>query len=119
MQNLNITKLIEEIRKFAKDRNWEQYHIPKNISMALSVEASELVEIFQWLTPAESSNLKNDPIQIEKVKDEIADILVYLIRMVDLLDIDVNEALYNKMKKNAQKYPVDKAHGNAKKYDEY
>jgi len=119
MQNLNLTRLIEDIRQFAKARNWEQYHTPKNISMALSVEASELAEIFQWLTSEESYNVKKDATQIQKVKDEVADILVYLLRMVDLLDIDVNEAIKNKMKKNAEKYPVDKAHGNAKKYDEY
>jgi len=119
MQNLNVSKLIEDIRQFAKDRNWQPYHTPKNLSMALSVEASELVEIFQWLSAEESFEIKNSPDKLEKVEDEIADILVYLVRIVDILNIDINKAIVHKMKKNAEKYPVDKAHGNAKKYNEY
>lgn len=119
MQSINITKLRETITLFARERNWEQYHVPKNIAMALSVEASELVEIFQWLTAEESIHLKDDPAKLKKVKDEIADIFVYLVRMIDLYDIDLEKAVASKMVENAKKYPVAKAKGNAKKYDEY
>ncbi len=119
MQIINITKLQEKIQDFAKNRDWEVYHTPKNLSMALSVEASELVEIFQWLTEKESFDLVMSNKKKERVADELADIMVYAVRMADIMNIDLSSAIESKIKKNSHKYPVHKARGNAKKYDEF
>lgn len=99
------------IREFAQVRAWEPYHTPKNLVMALSVEAAELLEPFQWLTAEQSCKLGAD--QHEAVRQEIADVLIYLTRLADLLDIDLLDAAADKLAINARKYPVDKAHGNA------
>lgn len=108
--------LVERLRKFAADRDWEQFHSPKNLSMALTVEAAELMEHLQWLTEEQSRNL--DEGTLVKVKQEIGDIQIYLIRLADQLGIDPLEAAVEKMEENAQKYPVEKAKGNARKYTE-
>ena len=110
-----MEKIKKIIRKFASERNWDKYHTPKNLSMALSVEASELVEIFQWLTQEESKNI--DSKDIQSVKDEVADILIYLIRIADKLDIDLEEAILEKIEKNSEKYPVELSKDNAVKYN--
>jgi NTP pyrophosphatase (non-canonical NTP hydrolase) len=102
------------IREFAEARAWEPYHTPKNLVMALSVEASELLEPFQWLTAEQSQRL--DAAQLDAVRQEIADVLIYLTRLADLLQIDLLEAAADKLAINARKYPVDKAYGNARKY---
>ena len=115
---MEIEKLQNFLRQVAGQRQWDQFHTPKNLSMALSVEASELVEIFQWLTPDESIAIVNTT-QYESVKDEVADIAIYLLRICDKLDINLEECIYQKMEKNIKKYPVDKAKGNAKKYNQY
>ena len=112
---MDLEKIKKIIREFASERNWDKYHTPKNLSMALSVEASELVEIFQWLTQEESKNI--DSKDIQSVKDEVADILIYLIRIADKLDIDLEEAILEKIKKNADKYPVELSKDNAVKYN--
>ena len=101
---MDLEKIKKILREFASERNWDKGHTPKNLSMALSVEASELVEIFQWLTQEESKNI--DSKDIQSVKDEVADILIYLIRISDKLDIDLEEAVLEKIKKNADKYPI-------------
>ncbi len=105
------------IREFALARAWEPYHTPKNLVMALSVEASELLEPFQWLTPEQSLQLSAD--QREAVRQEIADVLIYLTRLADLLDIDLLDAAADKLAINARKYPVDRARGNARKYSDF
>ena len=105
------------IREFAQARAWERYHTPKNLVMALSVEAAELLEPFQWLTPEQSQNLS--AAQHEAVRQEIADVLIYLTRLADLLGIDLLDAAADKLAINARKYPVDKAHGNALKYSDF
>lgn len=102
------------IREFAAARAWERYHTPKNLVMALSVEAAELLEPFQWLTPEQSQHLGAE--QHEAVRQEIADVLIYLTRLADLLDIDLLEAAADKLVINARKYPVEQSHGNAIKY---
>ena len=112
---MDLDKIKQIVREFSSERNWDKYHTPKNLSMALSVEASELVEIFQWLTQEESKNI--DSKEIQSVKDEIADILIYLIRIADKLDIDLEEAILEKIKKNADKYPVELSKDNAVKYN--
>ncbi len=111
-----LDTLRDRIRAFAEARAWERYHTPKNLAMALTVEAAELQEPFQWLTPEQSLNLNPD--QREAVRQEIADVLIYLTRLADLLDIDLLDAAARKLAINARKYPVEKAHGNALKYSE-
>lgn len=105
------------LRDFAKARDWDQFHSPKNLSMALSVEVSEIVEHFQWLTEEQSKNLPKD--KLAEVETELADTLIYLIRLADKLDIDLLKAAQNKIDLNEQKYPADKVMGSAKKYTEY
>jgi dCTP diphosphatase len=107
-------ELKEEIRIFARERDWDKYHSPKNLSMALAVEASELMEIFQWLTPSESSKLR--PVELAEVQDEMGDVMIYLVRLADRLSISLVDAARKKLMKSKAKYPVEKAKGNAKKY---
>jgi len=106
-----------KLQAFADERDWDQFHSPKNLSMALSVEASELVECFQWLTEEQSKNLS--PEQYQAVIDEMADVQVYLLRLATKLDVNLLEAVEQKMVKNAEKYPADKVKGSSKKYTEY
>ena len=113
---MNISKIQSQLEKFAVDREWEQFHTPKNLAMALSVEASELVEIFQWLK-AEESNLPNQK-QIEAINAEVADIAMYLFRFCSILEIDLEKAIKDKLVKNAEKYPVNLSNGNAQKYNQ-
>lgn len=110
----NLDTLREHIRAFASARDWQTYHTPKNLVMALSVEMAELVEPFQWLTPEQSQQLNAD--QHEAVRQEMADVLIYLTRLADVLNIDLLEAAADKLAINARKYPVEQARGNALKY---
>lgn len=111
-----LTELRDALRRFAALRDWEQFHTPKNLAIALSVEASELLEHFQWLTDAESANL--DATQLARVREELADVLLYLVRLADRLDVDLLAAARDKIALNAQKYPADKARGSSRKYTE-
>lgn len=112
-----LEQLRLKLREFAAERDWDQFHSPKNLAMALSVKASELVECFQWLTEEQSRSLSAQ--QLAAVTDEIADIQLYLIRLADKLDVDIRNAVSDKFKKNEAKYPADKVRGSAKKYNEY
>ncbi|MCP5161160.1 MAG: nucleotide pyrophosphohydrolase [Hahellaceae bacterium] len=118
-ESLDIAHWQKVIDEFALERDWDQFHNPKNLAMALTVEASELLQEFQWLTPDAASELEKDPKKWANVQDELADIMVYLLRIADKLNIDLNTALRQKMAKNRQKYPADKVRGSAKKYNEY
>ena len=109
-----MKELTESLRKFAQERDWDQFHSPKNLAMALSVEVAEIVEHFQWLTQAESNNL--DPAKLSEIREEIADVMIYLIRLADRLEIDPVQAAKEKIRLNEKKYPVEKARGNAAKY---
>ena len=111
-----LEDLREQMRQFAEERDWNQFHSPKNLAMALSVEVAELVENFQWLTEEQSRKL--DAKTQESVRREIADVLLYLIRLGDQLGIDPVDAAQRKIVENAQKYPVEKSRGNRKKYTE-
>ena len=111
-----LTQLRDALRQFAADRDWDQFHSPKNLASALAVEAAELLERFQWLTEDQSRRLPPD--ELAKVREEMADVLNYLVRLADKLDVNLIEAAREKMKLNEQKYPVDKARGSAKKYSE-
>lgn len=109
----DIDELKQRLRDFAAERDWEQFHSPKNLAMALIVEAAELVEHFQWLTEAESRALP--PEKREPVAQELADVFIYLVRLADRLDIDLLDAAERKIVLNAKKYPADKARGSARK----
>lgn len=115
MQSLESVR--KRLREFAAVRDWDQFHSPKNLSMALSVEASELVECFQWLTEEQSRSLNAE--QLAAVTDEIADVQLYLIRLADKVGIDISVAIEQKIKKNEAKYPAEKVKGSSKKYSEY
>ena len=111
-----LVALRDELRRFAADRDWDQFHSPKNLASALAVEAAELLEPFQWLTEEQSRQLTAE--QSEAVRDEMADVLLYLVRLADKLDIDLAAAATDKIVRNSAKYPVEKAKGSSKKYTE-
>ena len=100
---------IERIRRFTKDRNWEQFHSPANLAKSISIEANELLECFQW---------SDEEYDLDHVKEELADVIVYCQDMLDRLDLDVDEIVNRKMDQNEAKYPVEKARGNAAKYNQ-
>lgn len=106
----DIDALINKIVKFRDERDWEQFHNSKDLALALSVEASELLELFLWK--------KNEDFNLDKLKDELADVLMYAFLLADKHDLDIRQIVLDKIKKNAVKYPVDKAKGNATKYNE-
>lgn len=112
MKNIDEIKYL--ISEFAKDRDWDQFHSPKNLSMALSAEAGELLECFQWLSQEQSRNLTQD--QLSEIKDELADVFIYLIRLSEKLDVDLIQAAKDKIKKNEEKYTVEKSKGKSTKY---
>ncbi len=109
--------LRDKLRAFAEARDWDQFHSPKNLCMALMVEVAELMEHFQWLTEAQSGALSAEDNQA--VGEELADILLYLVRLSDKLGIDLREAALLKLEKNALKYPAEQVRGSAKKYSDY
>ena len=109
---MNIKEIQNKLEKFAEDRDWNQFHSPKNLVMALTSEVGELNDLFQWLTEDQSNNVDKD-----EIRQEIADIFIYLLRLSDKLDIDLEEALQEKIEINANKYTVDLAKGNATKYN--
>jgi dCTP diphosphatase len=111
-----VTQLRDSLRQFAAERDWDQFHSPKNLAMALAVEAAELLERFQWVTEADSQHLP--PAELAAVRAEMADVLNYLVRLADKLDVNLLEAAREKIALNAQKYPVEKSRGSAKKYSE-
>lgn len=116
MRDQILDDLVNRLKKFADERDWEQFHSPKNLAMALSVEVAEILELFQWLTEEQTKNLSPD--KIEKVKEEIGDVQIYLVRLADQLGIDPLQAAEEKIKKNELKYPVNKSKGSAIKYTE-
>lgn len=106
----DIEYIIDKLRAFNEEREWDQFHNGKDLAIGLSVEASELLETFLWKTPEEA--------KIEKIREELADVLNYAFHMADKYGLDIKEIMLEKLKKNAAKYPVEKAKGSAKKYNE-
>jgi NTP pyrophosphatase (non-canonical NTP hydrolase) len=113
----NLDCLREELRQFTGDRDWDQFHSPKNLAMALAGEVGEVCEHFQWLDEEQSCNL--DEGTRAAVALELADVLIYLVRLADKLDVDLLAAAHRKMKINVEKYPADKVRGSSRKYDRY
>jgi dCTP diphosphatase len=112
-----VQEIIAKLRTFADERDWAKFHSPKNLAMALSVETAELMEHFQWLTQEQSYNMGPD--KLEKVRDEIGDVFIYLTMLADKLGIDPLQAAADKIKKNERNYPASLVRGKAKKYKDY
>ncbi len=114
---MNLDRIRKRLAQFAQARNWDQFHTPKNLSMALAAEAAELLEIFQWLTDEQSKNIVNDEKEMALIREEIADVFIYLVRLADKLGVDIEKAVEEKIKLNEKKYPVRLSKGNATKYN--
>lgn len=114
---LDVAALQAAVARFASERDWERFHSPKNLAMALAAEVGELLELFQWRTEAASCDVARDPATARAVRDELADVLIYLVRLADRLGVDLDEACRAKIAANAKKYPVERARGRADKYD--
>ncbi|MGN8278669.1 nucleotide pyrophosphohydrolase [Pseudomonas sp. SMN5] len=115
---IEVEKLAASLQRFADDRDWQQFHLPKNLLLALTGEVGELCEIFQWMSETDSVAAAKHPSTAQAVKDELADVLMYLVRLSSVLGVDLNEAVTSKLALNGQKYPVDKAKSTSKKYDQ-
>jgi NTP pyrophosphatase (non-canonical NTP hydrolase) len=113
---VDVDGLQAEVRAFAQARDWTQFHSPKNLAMALTGEVGELVEIFQWMTEAESRAASDDPELARAIREELADVLIYLVRLADVLGVDLDAAVRSKLALNAERYPADKARGHNRKY---
>jgi len=114
---MNLSEIRESLAKFAEVRNWEQFHSPKNLSMGLAAEAAELLEIFQWLTEEQSKAIVKDEKEMALVREEIADVFIYLVRLADKLGVDIERAVLDKIELNEKKYPAHLSKGNATKYN--
>ena len=112
----SLHELRDALRLFAAERDWDQFHSPRNLATALAVEAAELLEPFQWL--GESAGSELPPAARAAVEEEMADVLLYLVRLADKLDVDLAQAARTKMARNAEKYPVERARGSSRKYDQ-
>ena len=117
MKPETLQHLAEQLQRFAAERDWEQFHSPKNLAMALTVEVAEIVEHFQWLTEQQSREL--DPAKREQVEHELADALIYLVRLADQLGIDLLDAAGRKLALNEARYPAERVRGSARKYSDY
>lgn len=115
---MNLKRIQKFQRLFVKERDWEQFHSPKNLVMALAGEAGELLELFQWLSENESREIMKDPQKGKAVKHELADIFYYLCRLCDLLEVDLDKAFWEKLSLNKKRYPAKLVRGSAKKYTE-
>jgi len=115
--NGDLTRLRDAIREFTRERDWDQFHTPKNLAISVSIEAAELLEQFQWLQTGVTSELGER--RLTDVRHEMADVLVYLIRLADKLDINLVASAWEKLELNRAKYPADKVKGDSRKYDEY
>jgi NTP pyrophosphatase (non-canonical NTP hydrolase) len=115
---LDVSTLVAALERFTHERDWAQFHSPKNLAMALTGEVGELVELFQWVSEADSHRLADDPRTARAVRDELADVMVYLVRLAAVLGVDLDEAVRCKLAANALKYPVERARGRPAKYTE-
>ena len=107
----SISTLRNLVRRFVDERNWSQFHAPKNLSMALAIEAAELMEHFQWITPQESHLVRDNPKKNQAVREELADVVCYALAIANVLEIDLTTAVQEKVRKNEEKYPVDQFRG--------
>lgn len=113
---LDLKMIQDKWNKFVEDRDWKQFHSPKNLATSVSIEASELLELFLWISPEESRNAMEDPILAVRIKEEVADVFLNLLYLANTLGIDLLEVMLMKIDMNIEKYPVEKSKGIAKKY---
>ena len=113
-----VAELRQRVLAFVHERDWEQFHSPKNLSMALAAESGELMEHFLWATPEASRTIANDPAKRQKIEEELADVVIYALEFANMTGIDVAAVIETKMAANAKKYPVEKARGRSEKYTE-
>ncbi len=113
-----VAELKSRVLAFARERDWEQFHAPKNLSMALAAEAGELMEHFLWVSPEQSQGIARDAVKRAKIAEELADVVIYALEFANVTGLDVAAAIEAKMAANAKKYPVEKSRGRAEKYDE-
>lgn len=118
-ENTSISFLKEQVAEFVHDRDWEQFHNPKDLAVSISIEAAELLERFQWKSEEEINELIRDDEGFREIKEEVADIFIYLLSLANKLDLDLSQAVMEKLEKNRKKYPVEKAKGKADKYTNY
>jgi len=111
--NTVVEELIDNVREFLREREWEKYHNPKDLAESICIEAAELLQIFQWITPQESEQFKNDPSKVQRTKEEVADIAIYCLSIANTLNIDLTKAILNKIEQNKKKYPPDIYKGKA------
>lgn len=116
---ITLLDIKEKIKEFRDERDWEQFHTPKNLSMAISIESNELMEHFLWENQGEAKEKVNAGEDLQEIKEELADILIFSLLMADSIDADLDRIIGNKLEKNKEKYPVEKSKGNAKKYTEF
>jgi len=116
---MSIKEIQNQIRNFVSERDWEKFHSPKNLAMALGGETGELLEIFQWLTEKESFQIMKEEKTAQQVRNELADVAVYILRLCDVLNISIEDAILEKLKINESKYPSHLARGSAKKYTDF
>jgi dCTP diphosphatase len=112
-----MKELEKKLKKFVEDRDWGQYHSPKNLAIGISVEANELLDLFIWQKDSESSQLK--PVQLTRIREEVGDVLIHLVNFCRIIGVDPVECAHQKLRINEQKYPVAKAYGSSKKYNEF
>lgn len=115
---VTVSQIKKEIEQFNKERDWKKYHTPKDLAISIILEAGELLEKFQWLNDKEITKVLTDSKKFHKIKSELADVFAYAFALSNRLDIDVSEAIFNKIKENKRKYPIDKIKGKYRKYSE-
>jgi dCTP diphosphatase len=113
---MDVERFQKSIKQFVVDREWQRYHTPKNVAIALSVEVSELLEHFQWMEELSADEIREDTDVFERIKEEFADSMIYLLRFADLMGIDIEQSVAEKIKKNKQKYPIETEKGTFVKY---
>ncbi|HBO8550368.1 TPA: nucleotide pyrophosphohydrolase [Pseudomonas aeruginosa] len=116
---VDVGQLAAALERFAAERNWAQFHSPKNLVMALTGEVGELSEIFQWMDEEQSKDAARHPDTAQAVQDELADVLMYLVRLASVLGVDLDAAARQKLEQNNRKYPIEKARNSSKKYDQF
>lgn len=116
---VDVGQLAAALERFAAERNWAQFHSPKNLVMALTGEVGELSEIFQWMDEEQSKDAARHPDTAQAMQDELADVLMYLVRLASVLGVDLDAAARQKLEQNNRKYPVEKARNSSKKYDQF
>jgi len=113
---VDLVVLARRLEEFSYARDWKQFHSPKNLVMALTAEIGELNEVFQWLSEEDSKNLESNPAALACAEEELSDVLMYLVRLIDILGIDINQAVQRKLVINEEKYPAEKVRGSSAKY---